>query len=85
MKTTRCLGCGATVPAQPGACRRCGFTRGTTAAQRIILGLGIFAFCALMALCRLVSYPAGRSGSAKRTASGYDVDYDDEDPRVAHM
>ena len=49
METTRCLGCGATVPAQPGACRRCGFTRGTTAAQRVAFGLGVFAIGALMA------------------------------------
>jgi hypothetical protein len=49
MKNAKCLGCGAIVPAQPGACRRCGFTRGTTAAQRVAFGLSLFAISALMA------------------------------------
>jgi hypothetical protein len=49
METTRCIGCGGNVPAQPGTCRRCGFTRGTTAAQRVAFGLSLFAISALMA------------------------------------
>jgi hypothetical protein len=35
MDTARCLGCGASVSAKPGACRHCGYTRGTTATQRV--------------------------------------------------
>ena len=35
MDTARCLRCGASVSAKPGACVRCGFTRGTTATQRV--------------------------------------------------
>ena len=48
MDTARCLGCGATIFAKPGACPRCGFTRGTTATQRVAFGVAIFAISALM-------------------------------------
>ena len=48
METTKCLGCGATIFAKPGACPRCGYTRGTTTTQRVAVGLTIFAVSALM-------------------------------------
>jgi hypothetical protein len=34
--------------AKPGACPRCGFTRGTTATLRVAFGVAIFAISALM-------------------------------------
>ncbi len=48
MDTKRCTGCGATIFAKPGACPRCGFTRHTTATQRVAFGVAIFTISALM-------------------------------------
>jgi hypothetical protein len=48
METARCLGCGASIFAKPGACPRCGFTRGTTKAQGLAFGLVIIAISALV-------------------------------------
>ena len=48
METTRCLGCGATIFAKPGACPRCGFATVTTTTQRIAFGVALFAIGALM-------------------------------------
>jgi hypothetical protein len=46
MQTTKCMGCGATIFAKPGACPRCGFTRRTTATQRVAFGITIIAITA---------------------------------------
>ena len=48
MDTTKCLGCGATVFAKRAPCPRCGYTRGTTATQRVAFGVTIFAISVLM-------------------------------------
>jgi hypothetical protein len=48
MDTTKCMGCGATIFTNSGTCPRCGFTRHTTAIQRVAFGITIFAISALV-------------------------------------
>ena len=50
MDTSRCVGCGATIFAKPGACPRCGFTSVTTTVQGVTFGLVIIAISVLVYL-----------------------------------